>query len=77
VHTVTAKSLWGIDLGGTKIEGVILRSPEEPEVIFRERVPTEADQGYDHLVGQIKKLYDMMCDRKPLESVHLACMTRS
>lgn len=62
MHTVTAKSLWGIDLGGTKIEGVILRSPEEPEVIFRERVPTEADQGYDHLVGQIKKLYDMMCD---------------
>jgi fructokinase len=33
-------SLWGIDLGGTKIEGVILRSTKNPEVLFRERVPT-------------------------------------
>jgi len=55
-------SLWGIDLGGTKIEGVILKSANEPEVLFRDRVPTEADQGYDHILSQIKKLIDIMCD---------------
>lgn len=53
-------SLWGIDLGGTKIEGVILKSAEDPEVLFRDRVPTEADQGYEHILTQIKKLADMM-----------------
>jgi len=53
-------SLWGIDMGGTKIEGVILKSAKKPEVIFRERVPTEADQGYEHILGQVKKLVDMM-----------------
>ena len=37
-----AGNLWGIDLGGTKIEGVILKSADEPEVLFRERIPTEA-----------------------------------
>lgn len=56
------KTLWGIDLGGTKIEGVILKSSRDPEVIFRDRVATEADKGYEHLLGQVKKLVDQMCD---------------
>jgi len=43
---VDKNSLWGIDMGGTKIEGVILKSAKDPEVLFRDRVPTEADQGY-------------------------------
>ncbi|HEU5148411.1 MAG TPA: ROK family protein, partial [Chryseosolibacter sp.] len=55
-------SLWGIDLGGTKIEGVILRSAADPEVLFRDRVPTEANQGYEHILDQVNKLYKMMCD---------------
>jgi len=56
------ENLWGIDLGGTKIEGLVLRSTDR-EVLFRDRVPTEADQGYDHILGQIKKLVDMMVAR--------------
>ena len=52
--------LWGIDLGGTKIEGVILKSVEEPEVLVRLRIPTEQQHGYDHILQQIKKLVDMM-----------------
>lgn len=52
--------MWGIDLGGTKIEGVILKSADDPQVLFRDRVPTEADQGYEHILVQIKKLFDMM-----------------
>jgi predicted NBD/HSP70 family sugar kinase len=53
-------SLWGIDMGGTKIEGVILKSVEDPKVLFRDRVPTEADQGYEHMLDQVKKIVDMM-----------------
>jgi fructokinase len=55
-----AKNLWGIDLGGTKVEGAILRSAEDPEVIFRDRVPTESHLGYEHIMGQIKKMVDKM-----------------
>jgi predicted NBD/HSP70 family sugar kinase len=59
---VTEKSLWGIDMGGTKMEGVILKSAEDPEVLFRDRVATESDQGYEHMLHQTKKLVDMMIE---------------
>ena len=52
--------LWGIDLGGTKIEGSILRSVKDPEVLTRMRIPTEQEQGYDHILNQIDKLIGMM-----------------
>ncbi len=48
--------LWGLDLGGTKIEGVVLKSAREPEVLFRARVPTGAEQGYEYVLGQIQQL---------------------
>jgi fructokinase len=50
-------------MGGTKIEGVILKSVEDPQVLFRDRVPTEADQGYEHMLDQVKKIVDMMQDK--------------
>lgn len=53
-------NLWGIDMGGTKIEGAILKSSSEPIVLFRERVPTEADMGYQHILEQVKKLVQRM-----------------
>ena len=60
MQKISKSSLWGIDLGGTKIEGVILRSADDPEVLFRDRVPTGADQGYEHILHQVKKLVDTM-----------------
>jgi predicted NBD/HSP70 family sugar kinase len=48
--------LWGIDLGGTKIEGVILESIDNPTPLVRTRVDTEASKGYDHIIGQIARL---------------------
>lgn len=57
---VIKNSLWGIDMGGTKIEGIILKSSENPEVLFRDRVPTEADQGYDHILEQVGKVVALM-----------------
>ena len=52
--------LWGLDLGGTKIEGAILESRKNPTPLCRLRVPTEAHLGYDHLLGQVEKLVGMM-----------------
>ncbi|HEX8372882.1 MAG TPA: ROK family protein [Chthoniobacterales bacterium] len=52
--------LWGIDLGGTKIEGAILHSAHSADYSSRLRVPTEADQGYDHILSQIAKLVGEM-----------------
>lgn len=52
--------LWGIDLGGTKIEGVVLKSADEPEVLSRMRIPTEQEGGYEHILSQIAKLIDQL-----------------
>jgi predicted NBD/HSP70 family sugar kinase len=48
--------IWGIDLGGTKIEGVILRSITDPTPIVRTRIDTEASNGYEHIVSQMARL---------------------
>jgi predicted NBD/HSP70 family sugar kinase len=53
-------TLWGIDLGGTKIEGAIMKSSASAETLFRDRIPTESDKGYEHVLNQIKKMVDMM-----------------
>jgi predicted NBD/HSP70 family sugar kinase len=52
--------IWGIDLGGTKIEGVILPSLDSPKPIIRNRIDTEGHKGYQHIVEQIAKLVDQM-----------------
>src|SRR5450631_19964 len=54
------ETMWGIDLGGTKVEGIILRGDKDPETLIRTRVDTEASQGYDHVIGQIEKLVNKM-----------------
>jgi len=59
-NTSNQESLWGIDLGGTKIEGLILKDLANPEIFFRDRVPTQADQGYDQILSQVKKIVDTM-----------------
>lgn len=55
-----SQPLWGIDLGGTKIEGVILPSLTDPKPILRTRIDTEAQHGYAHIVQQIHKLVKQM-----------------
>ena len=47
---------WGIDLGGTKIEGVVMRDSHPDSVMVRHRIETEAAGGYRHIITQIKKL---------------------
>lgn len=53
---------WGIDLGGTKIECAVLEDSNNHEVLIRKRVPTEAEQGYPHIIDQIKKLVDLVAE---------------
>ncbi|MEO1517741.1 MAG: ROK family protein [Bacteroidota bacterium] len=52
--------LWGIDLGGTKIEGVVLMDRETPDVLKRLRIPTEAHMGYEHIIEQISRLVEVL-----------------
>lgn len=47
---------WGIDLGGTKIEGVILDEKKLDHPLQRLRVPTERERGYEHILGQMELL---------------------
>ena len=54
------KTLWGIDLGGTKLEGIILPSLHEEKPLLRTRIETENYKGYDHIVQQVKKLVEQM-----------------
>jgi len=44
----------GIDLGGTKIEGVVLDRANQ--VVFRTRIPTEQEAGYTHILDRIAGL---------------------
>jgi fructokinase len=52
--------LWGVDLGGTKIEGVVLADADTTEAVARLRIPTEAEQGYEHIVEQIVRIVSMI-----------------
>lgn len=46
----------GIDLGGTKIE-IVLTAKDPQDVLFKKRVPTESQLGYDSVV---QKLVDLV-----------------
>lgn len=48
----------GIDLGGTKTEGVILAA--DGGEFFRKRIDTQPEGGYRHILGRIKLLHDEM-----------------
>ena len=48
--------LFGIDLGGTKIEGIVLDRNNPTQPLARIRLPTEASKGYPHIVSQISEV---------------------
>lgn len=52
--------VWGVDLGGTKIEGVVLPHADSAEALCRRRIPTERDGGYEHVRRRIRGLVDDM-----------------
>jgi fructokinase len=52
------QTFWGVDLGGTKIEGVVLDA--NFEILARLRIPTEQENGYTHIIKQIGKLVTLL-----------------
>ena len=48
----------GIDLGGTKIEGVVLDEQNRP--IVRQRMATESGGGYAHIVERVARVVDAL-----------------
>ena len=52
--------LLGIDLGGTKIEGIVLKSKEIPDEIIIHRINTEEEKGYSELINNIKSLVNLI-----------------
>lgn len=52
--------IWGIDLGGTKIECAVIEDATSMNVLRRMRLPTEQEHGYTHILRQIYKLVETM-----------------
>ena len=46
----------GIDLGGTKVEGIAL--DHDNKEVYRRRMPNGKENGYEALLGNIKSIYD-------------------
>ena len=55
--------LWGIDLGGTKIECAVIQAHDLTQVIARERIDTEASKGYEHIISQVARLVSRVSDQ--------------
>lgn len=64
---------WGIDLGGTKIEGVILG--DDGQVIDRRRIDTEREHGYEHIVSRIALLVENIKEATGLTPQHIGIAT--
>lgn len=52
--------LWGVDFGGTKIEGIVVEPADPPRIISRLRIPTGKEKGYDHITRQVKHLLNQL-----------------
>jgi len=63
----------GIDFGGTKIEGVVLKCDFENAeniddfVVYKERIDTQARYGYDHLVKRLSDFIRHILQKMKLE----------
>jgi len=53
----------GIDLGGTKIEGVVLDEQLAP--VHRVRVATERERGYEHIIGRVADVVETLRPHAP------------
>ncbi|MBI1224452.1 MAG: ROK family protein [Bacteroidetes bacterium] len=58
--------IWGIDLGGTKIECAVIEDFNTCNVLSRMRLPTEQEHGYTHILRQIYKLVETMASETGL-----------
>jgi len=66
--------IWGVDLGGTKIECIVI-NPENDEILIRKRIDTEADKGYNHILAQIGLLIDLVKTETSLQPTAIGFST--
>lgn len=66
---------WGIDLGGTKIEGVILDAENNNETVARLRLPTEQQKGYQHILSQIHGVILKLQEETGIKPTHIGMGT--
>jgi glucokinase len=62
----------GIDLGGTNIKSSIFN--EDMNVIYEQRLSTEADKGSEHVLDRIYKLVNIMLNNTKLTNADIVCM---
>ena len=67
--------IWGVDLGGTKIEGIILRSLTDVQPILRSRIDTEGNKGYEHILQQIARLLKEMQEQTGMHPIRVGIGT--
>jgi fructokinase len=53
-------SLFGVDLGGTKIEGAVIDPRRPDQALCRLRVATDGRLGYAHVIRQVARLVRML-----------------
>lgn len=53
---------WGVDLGGTKIECAVM-SYDGDRCVLRERIATQSEQGYEHVLQRIKLLVELCAEK--------------
>jgi fructokinase len=53
-----ARRRLGVDLGGTKIEGVVLDESRTP--LARDRVATESAKGYEHILQRVRQVVERL-----------------
>jgi hypothetical protein len=56
----TSRTCWGIDLGGTKTEGIILSDGDYNQPLLRTRIQTESEKGYEYILTRIVSLVENM-----------------
>jgi fructokinase len=68
-------ALFGFDLGGTKIEGVVIKSKDDPSVLARHRLPTEKEKGYQHIISQIAKVLQILENQVGIKATYIGIGT--
>lgn len=67
--------LWGIDLGGTKIEGVVVAVDAPSLALARVRLPTEQNQGYAHILTRVAQVVRELGEQTNSRPTLIGCGT--
>ena len=67
--------LWGIDLGGTKVECVVLDTENHHKEVARERIRAKHSEGYDNLLDKIAILVNDLIEKTQSRPHHIGIGT--